>query len=92
MRKALDGVEGSGASICRHMAWTCAREAKTSFPPSGRSQRPQEEPHSTQTLRRDMGPLLPLGKDEVGLGAVLFSGTLFGEGREVTVFYHINKL
>lgn len=92
MRKALDGMEGSGASICRLRAWACAGEAKTRLPAVGRSQRTQEEPRSKPTLGRDVGPLLLLGKDEVGLGAVLFSGALFVEGREVTIFYHMDTL
>lgn len=92
MRKALDGMGGSGASICRHMAWACAGEATTRLPPAGRSQRTQEEPRSKPTLGWDVGPLLPLGKYEVGLGAVLFSGALFVEDREVAIFYHIDTL
>lgn len=66
MRKALDGVEGSGASICRHMACAWAAEAKTRLTLVGMSQRTQEEQHSRRTLRWDVGPLPPLGKDDVG--------------------------
>lgn len=92
MRKALDGIVGSGPppSVSPRLGLGCGGQHQT--PSCGQI---PEDPRGTEQEagpRWDMGPLFPLGKDEVGLCAVLFSGTLFGKGRELKFFYHINTL
>lgn len=57
----------------------------------GEGGQPQEDQSRRQALRENVGPRLLVAIVRFAGFASVFSDSLFGEGREVTIFSHISK-